>query len=237
MKADALDVDIGTDADIDIDIDIGTDADSGKPVYYVYLAGPEVFLPEPIAAGVAKKARIAALSRAADWPFELAGLYPLDNEIPDFRPDFDTGMRIYRANLELMDRAYAVAANMVRFRGPSMDVGTAFEMGYMRGLGKPVFAYYDAAPFYGREEAPGLYVERVRTHCSVSEHAPRVDADGLTVDDFGMADNLMMIGALESGAGAIAESFDRAIEQIAASLMKADLAGVPRGQGQLTLAE
>ena len=212
------------------DIDAGTGDGTGKPVHYVYLAGPEVFLPEPVDAGVEKKARIAAMSRAADWPFELAGLYPLDNGIPDFRADFDTGMRIYRANIDLMNRAYAVAANMVRFRGPSMDVGTAFEMGYVLGLGKPVFAYYDAAPFYGREEAPGTYVDRVRAHCSVSEHDPRVDADGLTVDDFGMADNLMMVGALESGAGAIAESFDRAIEQIAASLLKPDLAGVPRGR-------
>ena len=202
----------------------GSDAVGGKPVYHVYLAGPEVFLPEPIAVGVEKKARIAAMSRAADWPFELAGLYPLDNQIPDFRADFDTGMRIYRANIDLMNRAYAVAANMVRFRGPSMDVGTAFEMGYVLGLGKPVFAYYDAAPFYGREETPGMYVDRVRTHCPVSEHDPCVDADGLTVDDFAMADNLMMIGALESGAGAIAESFDRAIEQIAASLLGPDCA-------------
>ena len=217
MKADPLGI------DVDVGIDIGT----GKPVYYVYLAGPEVFLPEPIAAGVAKKARVAGLSRAAGWPFELAGLYPLDNQVPAFRADFDTGLRIYRANIDLMKRACAVAANMVRFRGPSMDVGTAFEMGYMRGLGKPVFAYYDAAPFYGREEAPGMYVDRVGTHCPVSEHDPRVDADGLTVDDFGMADNLMMIGALESGAGAIAESFDRAIVQIAESLLKRGLAAQP----------
>ena len=201
-----------------VDIDSGTD--SGKPVYHVYLAGPEVFLPEPTAAGAEKKARIAALSRAADWPFELAGLYPLDNEMPDFTADFDTGLRIYRANIELMNRAHAVAANMVRFRGPSMDVGTAFEMGYMRGLGKPVFAYYDAAPFYGRDEIPGMYVDRVRSYCSMSERDPRVDADGLSVDDFRMADNLMMIGALESGAGTIAESFDQAIVQIADSLLK-----------------
>ena len=205
----------------------GSDAVGGKPVYHVYLAGPEVFLPEPVAAGVEKKARIAAMSRAADWPFELAGLYPLDNQIPAFRADFDTGLRIYRANIDLMNRAYAVAANMVRFRGPSMDVGTAFEMGYMLGLGKPVFAYYDAALFYGREEAPGMYVDRVGTHCSVSEHDPRVDADGLTVDDFGMADNLMMIGALESGAGVIAGSFEHAIVQIAESLLKRGLAAQP----------
>ena len=202
--------------------DIGTDADNAKPVYYVYLAGPEVFLPEPVAAGTQKKARIAEMSRAGGWPFELAGLYPLDNEIADFKPDFDTGIRIYRANVELMNRAYAVAANMVRFRGPSMDVGTAFEMGYMRGLGKPVFAYYEAAPFYGREEAPGMYVDRVRDHGFRSAHDARVDADGHSIDDFQMADNLMMIGALESGTGSIAGDFEQAILQVAQSLLKAD---------------
>ena len=214
--------------------DAGIDADEGKPVHYVYLAGPEVFLPEPVAAGVEKKARIAAISRANDWPFELVGLYPLDNGIPDLEPDFDTGMRIYHANIDLMNRAYAVAANMVRFRGPSMDVGTAFEMGYMRGLGKPVFAYYDAVPFYGREERPGTYIERVRNYCSVSTHDGRVDADGHAIDDFQMADNLMMVGALGSGAGSIAEDFEQAIEQIAESLLRQEVAERhPRNTGSL----
>ena len=212
----------------------GIGAPGGKPVHYVYLAGPEVFLPEPIAAGMEKKARIAAISRASDWPFELAGLYPLDNEIPDFEPDFDTGMRIYHANVDFMNRAYAVAANMVRFRGPSMDVGTAFEMGYMRGLGKPVFAYYDAVPFYGREERPGAYIDRVRNYCFMSAHDDRVDAGGHAIDDFQMADNLMMVGALGSGAGSIAEDFEQAIGQIAESLLKQEAAQRhPRHAGPL----
>ena len=181
----------------------------------VYLAGPDVFVPEPVAAGEAKKARIAELSRRNDWPFELVGIYPLDAPIPDFKSDFDTGIRIYRANIEFMERADAVAANMVRFRGPSMDVGTAFEMGYMRGLGKPVFAYYDARPFYGRDESPGTFADRVREHCGVSAEDPRVDGDGQTIEDFQMADNLMMVGALESGAGRIAADFDEVVMQIA----------------------
>ena len=103
-----------------------------KPVYHVYLAGPEVFLPEPVKAGEDKKDLIKRLNEQHDWPFRLVGLYPLDNEIPDFGPDRETGWRIYRANIALMDKAHVIAANMVRFRGPSMDVGTAFEMGYMR---------------------------------------------------------------------------------------------------------
>ena len=194
-------------------------ANREKPVHYIYLAGPEVFLPDPVAAGEEKKARITELSRASDWPFELAGLYPLDCKVENAGPDFHTGIRIYRANVEFMDRAYAVAANMVRFRGPSMDVGTAFEMGYMRGLGKPVFAYYEAAPFYGREEAPGRFVDRVRKYYAVSDHDPRVDVDGQSIEDFQMADNLMTIGALESGAGLIAEDFDQVVMQIAGSLL------------------
>ena len=193
-----------------------------QPVRRIYLAGPEVFLPEPFAAGEAKKARIAELSRCSDWPFELVGIYPLDAAIPDFRPDFDTGIRIYRANIEFMQRADAVAANMVRFRGPSMDVGTAFEMGYMRGLGKPVFAYYDARPFYGRDESPGTFADRVREHYGVSAQDPRVDGDGQTIEDFRMADNLMMVGALESGAGRIAACFDDVVMQIAESLLALD---------------
>lgn len=198
---------------------INVDAGGRKPVHYVYLAGPEVFLPDPVTAGEQKKARIAELCRSNDWPFELAGLYPLDAVIPNFEPDFDTGIRVYLANIEFMDRAYAVAANMIRFRGPSMDVGTAFEMGYMRGLRKPVFAYYDAVPFYGRAEAPGRFAERIRKHYSVSQDDPCVDVDGQSIEEFRMPDNLMMIGALESGAGAIAENFDWAVMQIAESLL------------------
>ena len=210
----------------------GTGMRGEQTVRRIYLAGPEVFLPDPFAAGEARKARIAELSRRNDWPFELVGLYPLDVAIPDFRPDFDTGIRIYHANIELMDRADAVAANMVRFRGPSMDVGTAFEMGYMRGLGKPVFAYYDARPFYGRDEAPGLLVDRVREHYAVSAEDPRVDGDGQTIEDFRMADNLMMVGALESGAGRIAADFDQVVMQIAETFLARDGADFrPRAGG------
>lgn len=191
-----------------------------KPVYTIYLAGPEVFLPEPVAAGEAKKARIKQLVENHDWPFELTGLYPLDNEIADFKPDYDTGIRIYRANIALMDEADFIAANMVRFRGPSMDVGTAFEMGYMRGLGKPVFAYYESKPFYGTDEQPGIYADRVAKHYPVSPSNAHRDIHGQAIEDFNMSDNLMMIGALHSGNGDIAADFDSLIQQIAEYLLE-----------------
>lgn len=192
--------------------------DTKTPTYYLYLAGPEVFLPDPIAAGEAKKATIKALNEKHKWPFTLVGLYPMDNEIENFKPDFSTGMQIYHANIELMNKAHFVTANMVRFRGPSMDVGTAFEMGYMRGLSKPVFAYYDAKPFYGDDEQPGIYAERVKQHYPVSPDQAGKDAHGQTIEDFEMADNLMMVGALESGSGNIANSFEDVVLQIAESI-------------------
>ena len=189
-----------------------------KPLYYIYLAGPEVFLPEPVAAGESSKARIKALNEIHNWPFVLEGLYPLDNEIPDFGHNYETGMRIYQANIDLMDQADFIAANMVRFRGPSMDVGTAFEMGYVLGLGKPVFGYYEAEPFYGESEAPGFYADRVEALYPISDE-PGIDAYGQSIENFQMSDNLMMIGALASGAESVAEDFDQVIMQIADYLL------------------
>lgn len=182
-----------------------------RPAYFVYLAGPEVFLPNAQEAGEEKKRAIERLNASQNWPFKLVGLYPLDNEIPDFAPNRETGLAIYRANIAMMDRADAVVANMVRFRGPGMDGGTAFEMGYMRGLDKPVFAYYDAEPFYGHAEPAGLYPDRVRRLVGQSAENAAVDVDGLLIEDFEMADNLMMIGALDDAGGRLQTSFEQAL--------------------------
>lgn len=186
-----------------------------ESTYYIYLAGPEVFLPDPIGAGVTKKATITRLNEENDWPFTLVGLYPMDNEIEDFAADVTTGIKIYHANIDLMDKADFITANMVRFRGPSMDVGTAFEMGYMAGLDKPVFAYYDAKPFYGQDETPGLYADRVAKFYSVSKDNPGLDVHGQSIENFKMADNLMMIGSLETGERKISDSFEAAVLNIA----------------------
>lgn len=185
------------------------------PIYYVYLAGPEVFLPEPVKAGELKKAAIKKLNDKHKWPFTLVGLYPMDNEIPNFKPDRDTGLVIYRANIALMDKAHFVAANMVRFRSPSMDVGTAFEMGYMRGLNKPVFGYYESKPFYGKVEKPGIYAERAKKHYYIDKNKTGVDIHGQSIEDFQMSDNLMMIGALDDAGGKIHLTFDEVIMSIA----------------------
>jgi nucleoside 2-deoxyribosyltransferase len=148
----------------------------------VYLAGPEVFLPDPMAAAKAKQ--------AICQQYGFTGLFPLDAnlDLASLSP-FAAGMAIYQSNITLMDRCDLIIANMTPFRGCSMDVGTAFEMGYFAGQGKPVFGYSND----GR-----LYVDRVPTN------TPGIDEHGQSIESFDLHDNLMLEGAIHTNGGAFA---------------------------------
>ena len=148
----------------------------------IYLAGPEVFLPEfgkPVFD--AKKAACAALG--------FAGISPLDGEVQlaGLSP-FEQGMAIYRANIAHMRRADAVIANMTPFRGVSMDAGTAFELGFMAASGKPVLGYTHVTQGFGERSL--RYYEHGRPGVLETYSA------GTAVERFDMADNLMMVGAV-----------------------------------------
>lgn len=136
----------------------------------IYLAGPDVFYPDASAFGEAKQALCQAHG--------FKGLFPLDSslDLSSLSP-VNAGVAIYQANLALMQQADLIIANMTPFRGPGMDGGTAFEMGFMAAQHKPVYAYtLDTR----------LYAQR----CS-SSSAPR-DDQGLLIERFDMEDNLMM---------------------------------------------
>ena len=45
-------------------------------------------------------------------------------------------------------------ANLTPFRGVSMDSGTAFEVGFMRALGRPVLGYTTATDTIGSARRP-----------------------------------------------------------------------------------
>jgi nucleoside 2-deoxyribosyltransferase len=150
----------------------------------IYLAGPDVFLPNAKAAGEAK-ARLA--SQAG---FE--GVFPLDAVLDLARlSDAEKAQRIYLADVALMDSCHLAIANLTPFRGVSMDPGTAFELGYMRAQGKPVFGYTNVAAEY-RDRAI-LF----RAHGAPGPDADRAD---IAIEDFGLAENLMIeIAIAESG--------------------------------------
>jgi nucleoside 2-deoxyribosyltransferase len=87
-----------------------------------------------------------------------------------------------------MDNCDLIVANMTPFRGPSMDVGTAFELGYMAAQGKPIFAYTND---------DRLYSDRV------TKIKPDLDANGMSIELFQMHDNLMLEGAIVTSGGVL----------------------------------
>jgi len=152
----------------------------------IYLAGPEVFLPNATEIGMQKK-RICA-------DHGCVGVYPLDNELDlGGLSGPDAGYAIYAANREAMDSCDAIIANLTPFRGPSADVGTVFELGYMRGAGRKVAAYSNTT---------AGFADRVRQSdgkVGLDESGRLCDGTGMVIEQFGLADNLMLEGALRDG--------------------------------------
>ncbi len=145
----------------------------------IYLAGPDVFLPDAVEIG-RQKTKICAAHR-------LTGLYPLDNATDLSAPD--ASRQIFSGNAAMMDAADAIIANLTPFRGAGADPGTVYELGYMAGRGKLCLAYSNDG---------ATYADRLGRFMDVISDGDRLaDAQGLTVEDFGLVDNLMMIHALE----------------------------------------
>src|ERR1700687_1361058 len=107
----------------------------------IYLAGPDVFLPDAVDIG---RRKVELCMRHG-----LIGLYPLENAVD--RAATDASLQIFRGNVCL-----------------------------------------------GYSNDPSSYADRVREFTDVNSRDGRlVDAAGLTVEDFELTDNLMMIHALD----------------------------------------
>ena len=149
----------------------------------VYLAGPEVFLRNALEIGDRKK---DICDRYA-----LEGVFPLDNDLDLEGLSSETaGLRIYNENRSLLESCDLLIANMTPFRGVSLDAGTAFEIGFMRGLMRPVLGYSNVNALYRTR------VERFFERKSSVRHGIPTDPRGLAIEDFGLADNLMLEGAI-----------------------------------------
>ena len=150
----------------------------------IYLAGPDVFLPDALAVGRRKQEMCRA--------FGFEGLFPLDNKA-EIAGDAHS---IFRQNCDLMRRADIGVFNLTPFRGPNADVGTVFELGFMFSEGKPVFGYTSDVR---------MYRERVAATFGATETAGEFrDRDKFAVENFGLRDNLMIIGAIEAAGGTVA---------------------------------
>jgi nucleoside 2-deoxyribosyltransferase len=155
----------------------------------VYLAGPDVFLPDPFARAAALKAVCARHG--------LQGVSPLDELTgePASWAVLAEARRIALRNEAHIRSCQALIANLTPFRGPSADAGTVFELGFARALGLRVFAWSnDARPFAERTRA---FLGGTARHAGDGWR----DAEGLLLEDFSLADNLMIEGAVLASGG------------------------------------
>lgn len=155
----------------------------------LYLAGPDVFLPNAAEVGHRKKELCES--------FGFEGLFPLDNEPSHSFSDERRDTFIYRANAAMIHDADAGIVNLTPFRGISADVGTAFELGLLTGLNRPVFAYSN--------ETESLLERMKRNGMAFFDEAASAwhDPHGLLIEDFGNADNLMLTEALVAQGGVL----------------------------------
>ena len=153
----------------------------------IYLAGPEVFLPNVTEVGAAK---VAICDEAG-----LEGVFPLDAAVDtEGLSPHEQARRIFEADEGLMHDCDAAIANLTPFRGVSMDPGTSYEMGFMRALGRPVFGYTNvAADLAARSQA----------FRRTSPGQPDFDATDVEIENFGLAENLMIAMAIEACGGKV----------------------------------
>jgi nucleoside 2-deoxyribosyltransferase len=168
----------------------------------IYLAGPDVFLPNATQRFDAMEEKCAALG--------IFGMRPSDGGLSTGSLGSGEAMaeRIYRANVELIQRADAVIANLMPFRGAvEPDSGTVFEIGMAVALGKPVAGYLPMS------STP--YEKRVGSHFNTKHDATGAlrDDQGLLVESFGEPLNLMLSRSVR-----LFDNFDEALEHIASVL-------------------
>jgi nucleoside 2-deoxyribosyltransferase len=148
----------------------------------LYLAGPDVFLPDAVAIGRIK----VDLCRK----YGFVGLYPLDNAISPGQ-GISLSQAIFDGNIAMLNEADAVVANLTPFRGVSADAGTVFEVGHAYACGKRI---------YGYSNVRASFTERIEHFIAGAftrgKDGRRYAADGLAVEDFDRFDNLMIAEAL-----------------------------------------
>jgi nucleoside 2-deoxyribosyltransferase len=157
----------------------------------LYIAGPEVFLPN------AREVMAAKTALCHKYGFDA--ICPGDLDIPPAETMKGFGLAISMVDEQMMDSADGVIANLTPFRGIAADVGTCFELGYMCAQGKLVAAYTNVAEdHYAR--TLGYYGGKVAKDADGYTRGP----DGLSLENFDMIDNLMLHGGVERRGGHVA---------------------------------
>ncbi len=169
----------------------------------LYLAGPEVFLPNAI--------EHAQFQKQLCEKYNFTALHPMDNTIDFGDKDYDTATKIYRSNIIQIEQADIIIANCNTFRSKCvMDDGTAYELGYGKALGKVLYGYVS-----NMDKLKNKTIENYPTKFD-EKHKLYIDIDGYAViDDYHTSINLMMqCGMTDSEGRLIQGDFEDCLKAI-----------------------
>jgi nucleoside 2-deoxyribosyltransferase len=187
----------------------------------IYLAGPMVFYPDPTTTFL----RMKAICRLHG----LLGVSPLDNQIglEGKLPNRALLEQIVRADMELMDTLDGGLFCLDGFRrSPEMDPGTAFEIGYMRALQKPLAGWtsdprdYPAKVHDYFRYTFGLKLVTAEPSARGGTSGTMRDPDGILVHSEGCLQNAMIHFGIATGGGQVFghSDWETAFSQAAAAL-------------------
>jgi len=192
----------------------------------VYLAGDLVFRPEALS--------LFARLKSICAEYGLEGVAPFDGQAEArlLPPGRETILAFVRADRDLMDHCAAGLFCIDPFRRSSeMDPGTAVEIGYMMGLGKPMEAYTIDGRLYS-EKVEAYWREawhetlRERPESDAPSSGSLEDPDKMLVHSEGLLQNGMIEGFVGMAGGSVSidpdffQAFRRAAERLSARLHK-----------------
>lgn len=169
----------------------------------IYLAGPEVFLPDANELFRQRIEYAASKGFQAKSPFD-AGPHPAELN------GIELARTIYSANCKLIEQSDIVVANCNTFRGALVDDGTAWEIGYACAHSKVIFGFIDR-----KIPLPEIVEKSIETVADESGY--RKDLQGYLVnEDFGNSINLMLEYSIEKSGGLLTEgTFEDCLDRLA----------------------
>jgi len=162
----------------------------------IYLAGPDVFRPNALEFFDSLKEVVKS--------YGYIPLPPLDNSIDFKEGEFHTQQgadKIFKANIDLINKADVIIANLISFRGVCIDDGTAFEIGYGFAMGKVIYGYTEDYLIPLNEKTEKYFVNNPSGNFSV-------------VENFGYCSNLMICSSIKSSGGKILKNIEECLDDL-----------------------
>lgn len=162
----------------------------------IYLAGPDVFRENALEFFKSVKSLVIS--------YGFIPLAPLDNVIPFEEGESnkpESADKIFKANIQLINEADIVLANVVPFRGVCIDDGTAFEIGYAFAAKKLIYGYGDDCDILLKEKTEKHFLYASPSHFPV-------------IEDFGYCSNLMICSSIKLSGGKILKSIDECLVEL-----------------------